>query len=199
MRYSNARPSPSGRGELAGKVVIRMTQEPQEEKNVPVPESAPAEAASPSAPAAPVDVAAGLSAAWLSLPEETKARFLKQMAEKAPKMLDNWMVRAGVPAGTKRAEVAKRAAGHGERLDALVADLPREKEWAPTFVDWFKHVKTYMNDACTDAQQKLAIAGCPAEQVEGKMIEAVRYRYKDDPFIHLFIATVHYHNLKYAR
>lgn len=173
------------------------TRATEETGAVPAPAEGRASEPAPAAP--PVDVATALSTAWTALPEEVKGRFLKQMAEKAPKMLENWIVRAGLPAGTRRAEAAKRTGDLGANLDALVADLAREKEWAPIFVDWFKHVKTYMNDACTAAQQKLVVAGCPEAEIEGRMIEAVRYRYKDDPFLELFVATVRYHNEKYAR
>lgn len=134
-----------------------------------------------------------LSVAWCSLDEAIKCRFLKQVNEKAPRMLDNWMVHSGIE-GIKRVVAAKRQDDIGSRLDALVADLDRASIWAYFFVDWFKHVKTYFNDFCTKIQQELAIAGCAQNEIEPRMIEAVRKRFHDDPFLELFVATVFFHN-----
>lgn len=135
-----------------------------------------------------------LSAAWNALEEPIKCRFLKQVSEKAPRMIDNWMVHAGITGNVKRGIVAKRQGDFGSRLDALISDLDKAPIWAYFFVDWFKHVKTYFNDFCTKIQQELAIAGCAGEEIEPRMIEAVRKRFADDPFLELFVATVFFHN-----
>lgn len=150
------------------------------------PTAPPAEAPKPSE-------AELLSRAWLALPEPEKCRFLKQVNEKAPKMLENWMLHAGV-AGMKRVAAAKREGDSGAKLDAFIADLGRARVWAFLFVDWFKHLKTYFNDFCTKVQQELAVAGCATEQIEPRMIDALRERYKGDPFLELFVATLLFHN-----
>ncbi len=153
----------------------------------------------PEPPGAPAPTPAeALSRAWLALPEAQKARFLKQVNERAPKMLENWMIAAGVT-GVRRVEAAARKGDAGGRLDALVADLARVRDWAFLFVDWFKHQKTYMNDFCSKVQGELAVAGCAPSDVEPRMLDACRARFKDDPFLDLFVATVIFHNREHER
>lgn len=123
--------------------------------------------------------------AWKELPENRKATVCRACARKQPLIFSRWTEAAGMKS-FRYETLVNRKAGSGSRLDAVLFKAEDGQLASDVLVAYFTELSPEINDQYLEM---LESAGNEEQATKLKIYAQLANRYKDSPFIKLYLAT----------